>query len=68
MEVDWSPDVQLLSDSRCLQLFIERNDDPWFFYPERKEGVWQILEQGLAHEDGLICLSPPSLTGLYMTP
>jgi hypothetical protein len=36
---------------RCLNLFIEKNDDPFFFLHRKREGVWRILEQGLAHED-----------------
>ncbi len=34
---------------RCLDLFIEKNDDRWFFLHRKGEGVWQILEKGLAH-------------------
>jgi len=31
---------------RCLELFIEKNDDPWFF-EHKEKGVWSILEQGM---------------------
>jgi hypothetical protein len=34
---------------RCLNLFIDKNDDRWFFLQRKGEGVWRILEQGLAH-------------------
>ena len=37
---------------RCIQLFIDNNDDPWFFVSNRKQkGIWAILEQGVQHAD-----------------
>ena len=39
---------------RCLRLFIDKNNEPWFFDLEREEGVWKILEQGLSHEDSIV--------------
>ncbi len=39
---------------RCLNLFVDKNDDPWFFLHRKREGVWRILEQGLSHEDSKI--------------
>ena len=35
---------------RCLELFLERNDDPLLFFSKDK-GVWTILQQGLASSD-----------------
>ncbi len=35
---------------RCLSLFMEKNDDPWFF-GHKEKGVWSILEQGVQHKD-----------------
>lgn len=39
---------------KCLRLFMKVNRDAWFFYPHRKEGVWQILEQGIQHDNSKI--------------
>ena len=35
---------------RCLNLFMEKNDDPWFF-GHKEKGVWSVLEQGMQHEN-----------------
>lgn len=33
---------------RCLRLFIEKNDDPWFFRAGRQQkGVWTLLDQAV---------------------
>ncbi len=37
---------------RCIRLFMEKNDDHWFFVSSRKQkGLWTMLEQGLHHPD-----------------
>lgn len=37
---------------RCLRLFIDRNDDPWFFRsPRKKEGVRTLVEQAMNSKD-----------------
>jgi hypothetical protein len=38
---------------RCLRLFIDRNQTPWFF-GHKEKGVWNILEAGLAMDDPAI--------------
>ena len=38
---------------RCLRLFIDRNQDTWFF-GHKEKGVWNILEAGLAMDDPAI--------------
>ncbi len=40
---------------RCLRLFIENNDDPWFLQLHMKTDVFEVLEQGVAHENLEIC-------------
>jgi hypothetical protein len=40
---------------RCLRLFIDRNDDPWFFRsPRKKEGARTLLEQAMNSTDAAI--------------
>lgn len=35
---------------RCLNLFMKKNDDLWFF-GHKEKGVWSILEQAMQHEN-----------------
>ena len=40
---------------RCLRLFIDRNEDPWFCRGGRQQkGVWALLEQAIASSDSAI--------------
>lgn len=39
---------------RCLRLFIDKNNDPWFLAYQKEGGVWEILKQGLSHEDSIV--------------
>lgn len=36
---------------RCLKLFVEKNQEPWFFNLERRGGVWEILRKGMAQDN-----------------
>jgi hypothetical protein len=49
---------------RCLRLLLDRNDDHWFFYPDRERGVWRILEQGMSHPDPSIKASAEEIIHL----
>ena len=37
---------------RCLRLFVDQNDDQWFFMRAGKDkGAWKLLEQAMASAD-----------------
>lgn len=40
---------------RCLKLYVEKTQNPWFFGLAREGGPWEILRKGIAHEAAEVC-------------